>query len=158
MTCLLCILDLFHRCCKTVFSSSPAPIAIAECDEPNKQKCEEEKNEWIEAAFVAAHENGRDFSFFFGWELIWWCCDSQRQWSWWWWNENFGFIFRNGDVFRRLPEWIFRRFFFSDIIWLWLWISKRSLFSRIIFHKFSWRQVTEEERRKEVAPNNRKIQ
>ena len=36
-------------------------------------------------------------------------------------------------------------FFFSDIIWLWLWISKRSLFSRIIFHKFSRRQVTEKE-------------
>lgn len=112
MTCLLCILDLFHRCCKTVFSSSPAPIAIAECGEPNKQKCEDEENEWIEAAFVAAHI----LLFFFGWELIWWCCDSQRQWSWWWWNENFGFIFRNGDVFCRLPEWIFPRFFSLAIL------------------------------------------
>lgn len=61
------------------------------------------------------------------------CC---HFFGWWWWNEDFGFIFiriecergereRDYDVFSRLPQWIF----YDAIIWLWLWLSERSLFS-----------------------------
>lgn len=56
--------------------------------------------------------------------MIWWCCDSHKQWSWWWWNEHFRFIFHNVMC----SSWLFWIDLVFALIWLCLWINKRSLF------------------------------
>lgn len=71
MTCLLCILDLFHRCCKPsppssssawFFFLSPALLTIAECDGWTSVKVWK-KNEWRDEA----HLSRRTRFFVFGW-------------------------------------------------------------------------------------------